>query len=149
MDAPIDPGNLTDEELRLELASFGPHAAHKVPAYHFRMLHTVTGQELGTINLRVSSIPHVELYAGHVGYLVHEPHRGHRFAARSLRLLAPLALRLGLNPLWITCNPDNWASRRTLEIAGAQLAEIIEVPEDNIIRRDGHPTKCRYRLDVE
>lgn len=34
MEAPINPGNMADGELRLELASFGPHAVHKVPAYH-------------------------------------------------------------------------------------------------------------------
>jgi tagatose 1,6-diphosphate aldolase len=117
-----------------------------VPTYHFRMVHAVTGEEMGTIRLRAGSTHHLGMYAGHIGYGVHEPHRGHRYAARSVRLLVPLARSLGLDPLWITCDPENLASRRTLELAGAQFVEIVDVPEDNIIHKSGHPRKCRYRL---
>ena len=78
---------------------------------------------------------------------VHSPHRGHRYAARSLRLLIPLARELGIAPLWITCDPENAASRRSAERAGATLAEIIDLPPTCVIARNGHPRKCRYRLD--
>jgi predicted acetyltransferase len=144
--APIDPGSLSDGELELKLAAFAPHAVHHVPAYHFRMVHAATGEELGSINLRYASTPYIELFAGHVGYAVHPPHRGHRYATRSLCLLMPLAARLGLDPLWITCDPENLASRRCLELAGAQFMEIVKVPEDCEIHRTGHPWKCRYCL---
>jgi predicted acetyltransferase len=110
---PIDPGELRDGDLELELASFSPHPVHKVPAYLFHMVHAATRAQMGRINLRVASTPHIERYAGHVGYAVHEPHRGHRYASRSVRLLAPLARGLGINPLWITCDPENVASRAT------------------------------------
>ena len=142
----VDPGELRDGELRLELVEFGPHTIHKVPAYSFRMVHAGSAEELGNIRLRVGSTPHVERYAGHIGYGVHERHRGHRYAARSVRLLVPLARHHGLDPLWITCDPENVASRRTLELAGAKFVEIVNVPEDCVIRKDGHPLKCRYRL---
>lgn len=145
---PIDPGDLQDQELRLVLDLYAIQPAHKVPAYHFRMVRSATMEELGTIRLRVGSTRHLEMYAGHIGYAVHPPHRGHRYAYRSVRLLIPLARRLGLDPLWITCEPNNIASRRTLEIAGAQFVEIVEVPEDCIIYRTGHPQNCRYRLKV-
>ncbi len=128
-----------DEDLLLQLVEYAPHPVHKVPTYHFGMVHAGTGEELGTIRLRVGSTPHLELYAGHVGYGVHPSHRGHRYAARSLRLLLPLARELGLNPLWITCDPDNAASRRTLELAGARLVEIVDVPTDSIIFQSGFP----------
>jgi tagatose 1,6-diphosphate aldolase len=110
------------------------------------MLHAATGEELGSVNLRAGNTPYIERYAGQAGYGVHEAHRGHRYAARSLRLLLPLAERLGLNPLWITCDPENHASRRSLEIAGAQFVEVVDVPQDSDIFRSGHPRKCRYRL---
>ena len=146
--APIDLATLRDRDLQLLLASFEHNSVHHVPASSFRMVHTATGEELGTIRLRVGSTPHIERYAGHIGYRVHEPFRGHRYAARALSLLLPLALHHGLDPLWITCDPENIASRRTLEIAGAQFVEIVEVPKDCVIYRSGHPTKCRYRLDL-
>jgi predicted acetyltransferase len=142
----MSPGELRDGDLRLELTEFAPHRVHHVPTYHFRMVDAATGEELGSINLRVASTPHIERYAGHIGYSVLPAHRGHRYAARSLRLLIPLARRLGLDPLWITCDPENLASRRTLELAAAEFVEAVDVPEDCIIHRSGHPRKCRYRL---
>ncbi|HEX4807690.1 MAG TPA: GNAT family N-acetyltransferase [Bryobacteraceae bacterium] len=145
---PIDPGVLQDADLQLELTGFAPHPVHKVPTYHFRMVHAPSAQELGSIRLRVGSTPHVQLYAGHIGYAVHEAHRGHRYASRSVRLLMPLAGRLGLDPLWITCDPENLASRRSLELAGAEFIEVVNVPEHCVIYKSGHPQKCRYRLGV-
>jgi predicted acetyltransferase len=72
-----------------------------------------------------------------------------RYAARATRLLMPsLARKYGLNPLWLTCDPDNLASRRSCERACAKLVEIVDVPEGCIIHRSGHPGKCRYRLDL-
>jgi tagatose 1,6-diphosphate aldolase len=150
MDSPAlrqaGPGELRDGELRLELEAFAVHPAHRVPAYHFRMVHAVTAAELGAIRLRAGSTRHIEMYAGHIGYAVHEAYRGHRYASRSVRLLIPLARRLEIDPLWITCDPDNVASRRSLELAGACFVEIVDVPENCIIYRSGHPRKCRYML---
>lgn len=139
---------LRDGDLQLKLVEFAPNPVHKAPTYHFQMVHARTGKKLGDIRLRVSSTPHIERYAGHIGYSVHPAHRGHRYASRSVRLLMPLARRVGLDPLWITCDPDNIASRRTLELAGAQFVEIVDVPEDCVVYQSGHPRKCRYRLDI-
>lgn len=139
---------LHDDELTLELASVRPHAVHKVLTYYFRMIHRDSKDELGGINLRVASTPHIELYAGHIGFGVHPASRGHRYAARATRLLIPLARELQLNPLWITCDPENIASRRSCELAGAEFIEMVDVPTTCIIHRDGHPKKCRYRLLV-
>jgi predicted acetyltransferase len=139
---------LQNEDLMLELIEFAPHPIHKVPTYFFRMVHVLSHEELGNINLRVGSDPHIERYAGHIGYTVLPAHRGHRYASRSLCLLLPLARDLRLDPLWITCDPNNFASRRTCEIIGASLVEIVDVPENCIIYRSGHIRKCRYRLEV-
>jgi tagatose 1,6-diphosphate aldolase len=110
------------------------------------MVHRETKEELGAIRLRIGSTPHIERYAGHIGYGVDPQHRGHHYAARALRLLMPLAKQLNLDPLWITCDPENMASRRTLELVGAEFLEIVDVPADCIIHKSGHPQKFRYRL---
>lgn len=143
---PIEPGELRDGELRLELEGFGMHPVHHVPTYHFRMVHNGTAEEMGQIRMRIGSSRHVEMYAGHIGYAVEPAFRGHHYAARSVRLLMPLAAANRIDPLWITCDPENTASRRTLELAGAKFVEIVDVPEDCIIRQSGHPRKCRFRL---
>jgi predicted acetyltransferase len=140
--------HLQDGDLRLEFVECALHPVHKAPTYRFRMVHADTGEEMGGINLRVGSTPHLHLYAGHIGYTVYPPHRGHRYAARSLRLLVSIAEQLRFTSLWITCDPDNLSSRRSAELAGAEFVEIVDVPEDCIIHRSGHKRKCRYRLDV-
>ncbi|MGA8740376.1 MAG: GNAT family N-acetyltransferase [Terracidiphilus sp.] len=139
--------DLRQGDLELRLADYSVHAFHQVPTYFFRMMSVDRDEELGTINLRIGSTPHIERYAGHIGYGVHAAYRGHHFAARSLVLLRPLARSFGIDPLWITCDPENAASRRTLEIAGAEFVEIVDVPEDCGIRKyGGKLRKCRYRL---
>ena len=140
--------NFNDGDLHLKFLELAAHPIHKVPAYRFRMVHAETEEELGGINLRVGSTAHILLYAGHVGYMVHPAYRGHRYAARSLRLLIPFAGRLGCATLWITCDPDNVTSRRTAELAGAQFVEIVNVPANCVIHQSGHKQKCRYRLDI-
>lgn len=142
------PALLANGDLVLELADIAPHPIHKVLTYFFRMLHNDRREELGRINLRAQNNLHIELYAGHIGYSVHPAYRGHRYASRAVRQLIPLARRLGIDPIWITCDPDNIASRRSCELAGAKLVEIVDVPERCIIHRNGHTRKCRYRLDL-
>jgi predicted acetyltransferase len=146
MVVPVDPGELRDGELILEMTEFAMHRWNKVPTYFFRMVSAESREELGHINLRVGSTVHVERYGGHIGFDVAPAHRGRRFAARATRLLIPLAKQLGLDPLWITCDPDNWASRRSCELAGTEFVEIVDVPADCCIFQSGHPRKCRYRL---
>jgi tagatose 1,6-diphosphate aldolase len=140
-------GELCEGDLRLVLSEIAPHIYHKVPTFFFRMIASPTGAEVGNINLRVGSTPHIERYAGHIGYGVHEAFRGRHYAARSVLLLIPLARRVGLDPLWVTCDPENIASRRSLELAGAEFVEIVDVPADcGILKHGNRPRKCRYRL---
>ena len=100
----------------------------------------------GGISLRVGTTYPVEMYYGHVGYHVYPPARGRRYAERSVRLLLPLARRHGLRELWITCNPDNLASRRTCERLGMHLVGTVKVPEGDPLYLRGDREKCRYCL---
>jgi predicted acetyltransferase len=143
----VRPMDLRQGDLELRLLDYSVHPFHRVPTYFFRMMSIAHDREMGTINLRIGSTAHLERYAGHIGYGVHPSYRGHHYAARSLTLLLSLARRHELDPVWITCDPDNTASRRSLEIAGAEFVEIVDVPEHCGIRRyGGKLRKCRYRL---
>jgi predicted acetyltransferase len=143
---PVDPGRPCDGDLELELLRFEVHPVHRVPTYQFHMVHVESRDVVGNIRFSIGSTRHLELYAGHIGYGVLPDHRGHHYAARAVKLLVPLASTVGIDPLWITCDPENLASRRTLELAGAELIEIVDVPADCSIFHKGHPRKCRYRL---
>ncbi len=145
-----DPGKLEDGDLILELIARYPAdpARGWSPSYEFEMRHVPDGVAVGRISLRVGDTERLRLYAGHIGYGVLSEHRGHRYAARSCRLLLPLARHHGLDPLWITCDPDNWASRKSCELAGARFVEIVRVPSTDDLYAMGQKWKCRYRLET-
>ena len=145
----LDPGKLIDQDLELVLVKTTPAMAEKqyVPSYHFNMVNVDTHEEMGEITLRIGDNEGI-YYGGHMGYGVHEKFRGHQYAARSCRLLFPLAKKHGINPLWITCNPDNIASRKVCEAIGGTLVEIIDLPEHNDQYQRGERQKCRYRVDL-
>lgn len=143
-----EPGPLVDGDLELVLAEAITSNPIKefVPAYRFNMLRRSDGRKMGEIELRIGNTEHIRRYAGHIGYEVYPAYRGYHYAARSVRLLLPLAQRHGLDTLWITCNPDNYASRRTCELAGFEFVEIVDLPPHTEMYRDGERKKCRYRL---
>lgn len=139
---------LIDGDLKLVLAQ-RRHATHNwCPQYNFHMRRVGDDVLMGNITLRVGDTDFLTHFAGQIGYGVDEAFRGQRLAARSVRLLLPLARRHGINPLWITCNPDNWASRKTCEIAGGTLVEIVDLPTDCEMYRSGERQKCRYKFEL-
>jgi predicted acetyltransferase len=54
----------------------------------------------------------------------------------------------GLDPLWITCDPANSASQRTINLVGARFVEIVDLPPDCVIYRDGKRRKMRFVLPL-
>lgn len=143
-----DVGVLRDRDLWLELRAREPENAMRgwAPAYRFAMRLDGLEHAVGRLGFRVGTSHTIEQYAGHLGYEVAPAYRGHHLAERSCRLVLPLARRHGFQELWITCNPDNWASRRTCERLGARLVEVVDVPPDNDLYGPGSERKCRYRL---
>jgi tagatose 1,6-diphosphate aldolase len=146
----LNPGTLADDKLKLALVDRIPENPDRgrSPTYVFGITHCETAQPLGRIALRIGNSDYLTLYAGHIGYRVEEPFRGNRYAARACRLIFPLALRHSLNPLWITCNPENTPSRRTCELVGGSYVETVALPRDNDMYRIGERLKCRYRVDL-
>lgn len=146
----LDPGPLIDNELVLKLSekTLPDPILDVAPSYRFKMSRLDRTVEMGRIDLRVGNSHNLVMYGGHIGYRVHAEYRGHHYAARSVRLLIPLARAHNLGTLWITCNPDNWASRRACELAGLELVEIVDLPPNNDMYYHGERQKCRYRLTL-
>ena len=146
----IEPGKLQDRELLLALDRYlkiDPEPEREgAPTYYFNMVREGSSIVVGSISLRIGNPDRLVLYRGHIGYSVKPEYRGHHFAARSVRLLIPLAAVHKLNPIWITCDPDNFASRRTCELVGAEFVEIIDIPPEEDLYHGGIRQKCRYRL---
>ena len=143
-----DPPPMRDGELHVVLAERVPGDAAKgwAPAYHFDVRLDGHDAPVGHVNLRVGDTEHVRLYAGHVGYGVARRFRGRRLAARATRLVLDFAHELGMTELWITCNPDNLASLRTLEILGAERVGEVDVPPGTEMYERGETRKVRFRV---
>lgn len=144
----LDPGPLEEADLGLSLVTrqSAAESIWGVPAYIFYMRHLPTRQKVGRITLRAADSEWVLRYTGHIGYAVDEPFRGRGYAERSCRILLPFVKRHGWREVWITCAPDNPASRRTLERLGAEWVETVDVPADYPLAAGVVRQKCRYRL---
>lgn len=141
-----DPGRLVDGDIELVLTEARPSdpGVGHVPEYRFEMRLAGKRMKIGTIRLRTRCTDRLDQYGGNLSYAVDEEYRGNRYAARSCRLLFPLALRHGINSLLITSRPDNLASRRTCELIGAEYVDTIETE-----REPGeHGPTCRYRVHL-
>ncbi len=143
------PGGLVDGDLELVLTRRLPADPVKrhVPAYAFEMRRTGTPVRLGVIHLRIGPARALRC-PGQIGYAVDRPHRGHRYAARSCRLLLALARAHGLAAVWLTVDPANRASVRTCEILGARYVGTVRVPRHHEMYRQGARFRRRYRLTL-
>ena len=102
---------------------------------------------MGTIALRIGSARALR-YPGHIGYNVKPRFRGHRYAARSCRLLLALARAHGLKAVWLTVDPKNIASQKTCEILGARWVETVRIPKGHEMYAQGARYRRRYRVDL-
>ena len=135
---------LADNELVLNLIDRTFSSPGRIPPYRYEMLDG--DARVGNATLRAGLNDYLEKYAGNIGYGVEWEHRGKRYAARACRLLFALARLHEMSLLWITCNPENVASRRTCEIVGGELVDIVDVPPVIDLYREGDRQKCRYRV---
>lgn len=145
----LDPGELVDGELRLVLVEEDPGVPDRgqVPEYVFEMRRSSTPDCIGQLRLRIGQLP---FYVSHIVYSVSPEHRGQHFASRACRLVLALAKRHGIDELSITCLPENEASKRTCELAGADYIGIINVPDEGV--DDYHKTidmKCKFILRTD
>ncbi len=143
----LDYEPFTDSEIEVIVKDRIPADIERgyIPGYKFTICLSENKRPVGRLNLRIGNTERIIRYIGHIGYGIEEKYRGHHYAAKACRLVKQVALDHGLDTLWITCNPDNYPSRRTLEILGCEFVEIIDLPEDLEMYRRGERQVCRYR----
>ena len=123
-------------------------ALEGVPAYLFDIVFH-DGTRIGQIDLRLSNAEPLVLYGGQIGYGIDKAYRGHSYAVEACRLLKTVALANQYDQLWITCNPDNYASIRTCEKLGAVFVERLAVPRGSELWRRGDREKLRYLWQLD
>jgi predicted acetyltransferase len=142
-ETPPDALSFGEVSLRFVRVIPGDPSCDFVPAYHFRILLS-DGSDIGHINFRVGDTKHVRVCAGHIGFEILEPFRGHGYSLQACHAIAPF-VRSIYDAVTITCDPDNQASRRTIEWLGASFADEVPVPPHDPHFQRGSRTKRRYR----
>lgn len=146
----LDTSFLENDEIQLCLQKTVDGNTKKkwLLAYHFAICDK-QGGEMGVCDLRIGHNSNT-YYGGNIGYSIHEAYRGHHYAGKACLLLFELAKQHRMDYLIITCDPDNYASRKTCEYAGCHFIEIAELPKDHEMRIEyGKTEKCIYRIDLK
>ncbi len=140
---------LTDGEIFLFLRRTADADIERgyVPSYYFDICDLHTNEKLGRCDLRIGHNENI-FYAGNIGYFVEEEHRGNHYALKACRLLLPLAKKHAMGKVIITCNPENFPSRRTCELLGAKYIETVRLPPHNELYQLGERRKCIYELEL-
>ena len=107
--------------LRADALEETPRPAGWVPS---TTLWYVDGSEyLGRLNIRHRLTPWLLERGGHIGYDVRPSARNNGYATSMLGDSLPIARRLGIADVLVTCDVDNSASRRVIEKNGGQLED--------------------------
>lgn len=132
-------------DLKMLSKSIGNPAKRRSPEYKFQVLLHKTDTVIGHINLRFGDDEKITQYIGHVGYGIDKSYRGHRYAMKACELLRVVLKDYQIESLIITCNPDNYPSRNTCELLGAELLDIVDIPQYSVAYSETEKRKCRYQ----
>jgi len=145
----FDTNNLKSDEIFLRLAKTVEADPEKgiVPCYIFKIC-LAGGTEIGQCNSRFGYNERL-YYGGHIGYGIDEPFRGRHYAGKACLLLFELARMHGMEYLYITCDEENAASRKTCEYAGGVLETVADLLPDNVLYLRGDRQKCIYRVNLQ
>ena len=103
---------------------------------------------IGHIHFRLGDTEKILKYIGHVGFGIDEQYRGNKYAAKACRIISKVAKEHLMESLIITCNPENYASRKICEAIGANLIEVIDIPETSDAFSLNETQKCRYEWEL-
>lgn len=93
-----------------------PRPRGMVPSTH---LWYVDGKVfVGRLSIRHQLTPWLRDFGGHIGYDVRPSARRNGHASAMLKQARPWAAELGIDPVLVTCDVDNVASRKVIERAG-------------------------------
>lgn len=140
---------MTDGEINLELyQTYEADPVKKyVPARVYKIYRSEDHALVGGLSLRLGHNENT-FYGGHMGYEIYEPYRGRHYAGKACRLACRIARQEGMAYLFITCSPENTASQRTCEYAGAVLVQMLEIPAHLEMYQNGRRISCQYRIEL-
>lgn len=119
-----------------------------IPSIYYGIYKHGTNIKVGRCDLRIGENEEL-YYAGNIGYNVAPMFRGNHYAYEACKVLFGIAKNeFQLNQLWITCSPNNYPSKRTLEKLNGTLLETAVVPSDHWLYKRGETIKEIYRYSL-
>ena len=113
--------------VRLVVGARNPFAPRPRGYVPWTELWMAEGDEyLGRITLRHELTDALLTWGGHIGYAVRPSARRRGIASAALRRILEVADDRGINPALVTCDVDNFASRRVIERAGGEYEDTRE-----------------------
>lgn len=88
-------------------------------------------------------------YYGQIGYAIYPPYRGNSYAYHAcVEMFKILHKEKGLHEFIITCNPDNIASRKTIEKLNGEFIKTVDIDEKHELYRLGETQKNIYVIKL-
>lgn len=120
-----------------------------IPTVYYDIVLNKDNIKVGDIELRLKMDDNMYYY-GHVGYSILTKYRGNHYSFEACKLLFNEAKeRYEMSELYITCNPDNIASYKTLLKLNGELVEVVQVPKDHELFKRGDRMKCIFRYKIK
>jgi len=142
---------LSDGEVSLKVEELCPSQPQKqwVPSYEFKISSQDGKVDYGRLNLRCGHLPAL-FWGGHIGYGIDEIHRGKRYATKASKLAITFARKYhSIDTIYITCDPTNLASRKTIEaLEGGIFEGVFRIPEGHIMYQQGDREVCVWKFSL-
>lgn len=87
------------------------------------------GQKAGYVEIRPNASALIKALDGELEYEILPKFQGQGLARKTCEALRETLRARGIEKLWITCDPENTASRRTLENLGATNLGLVKMPK--------------------
>ncbi len=106
-------------------------------------------QVVGEVLFRIGFNENI-YYGGNIGITIFEEYRGNRYAGFASKMLLKVAKKHNIKEIYVTCNPDNIASKKTIETnINCQFVERALIPKHNDQYEKGMREKLIYKLVIE
>src|SRR5574344_275744 len=103
---------------------------------------------IGNCGIRLSNDKD-NYYLGNIEYEIFPQYRGKNYGEQASKLLMNIALYFNINDIYITANPDNLASIKTITNLGGKFIEVVKTPKKSRLYKKGDIFLARYKLNIE
>ena len=138
---------LSDGIIELRLRRVARKHAFLPIAYQYEIYKYQSKELIGRCDYRCENNEE-NYYAGNIGYMILPQFRGNGYAGLATQLLCELARKMRVKKLYITCSPDNLASKRTIEKLSVSFIEEVAVPQHHYLYVQGEKVKNIYLLKL-